>query len=319
MTRSFDPEFDILYADEVARAGDDPRRLRRHYASGHLIRIRRGAYVVTPLWEAADERQRHIARVLAAAHDAVRPYVAAGISAAAVWDAPVFIPFGAVVEIVDGYRGGGRSEPGVRRATAAAEFAYPVRRMGIDVTDVARTAIDLATRSTFPAALAAMDWAISAANPDATSVAVVRDRLREMGARPGARTAWRAAESAVSNSGSGGESFGRGVIHDLGFVDPVTQLELRDAEGAMYADYAWPDVKVLVEFDGFVKYRDPRFNHGDPLEKLRREREREARLRALGWTVVRITWADLQDPPRLARLLATVGVPRRQLWVRREK
>lgn len=315
MTRPFDPEFDIIYSDEVARAGDDPRRLRRLYAAGHLIRIRRGAYVLKERWQAADERQRHLAHVLAAAHDARERFVVAGESAAAVWDIPMFRGFGTVVEVLDDYKGGGRSEPGVRRLTVASRHAYAVERLGVAVTDLARSTIDVAAGRPLPEALAAVDWACSVRNPDRVTVSLIRDRLSEMGARPGARQVWRAAELAVANSGSGGESFGRGVLYELGFEEPVTQLEVRDAVGAMFPDFAWPECRVLAEFDGFIKYVDPRFNHGDPMEKLRLERAREARLRALGWSVVRITWQDLQDPPRLARLLVAAGVPRRRAGV----
>ncbi len=312
MTRPFDPEFDILYSDEVARAGDDPRRLRRLFAAGHLIRIRRGAYVLRERWDAADERQRHLAFVLAAAHDARERIIVAGISAAAVWGVPLFREFGTVVEVLDDYKGGGRSEPGVRRLTVASGHAHAVERLGLVVTDLARTTIDVASRGSLPEALSAVDWACSARNPDAIGAALIRDRLSEMGSRPGVRQVWRAAELAVANSGSAGESYGRGVLHELAFEAPVTQLEVRDAVGAMFPDFAWPGCRVLAEFDGFIKYVDTRFNHGDPLAKLRLERAREARLRALGWTVVRITWQDLQDPPRLARLLVAAGVPRRR-------
>jgi hypothetical protein len=313
MTRPFDPEFDIIYSGEVAQASDDPRRLRRLFATGHLIRVRRGAYVLAERWRTADERMRHVARVHAAAHDAHGPFVVAGCSAAAVWDAPVFGAFGEVVEVLDGYRGGGRSEPGVRRLTSAAAHDYAVPHGRLEVTDIARTAIDLAAGRPLPEALAALDWAISRRTVGATSIAVIRDRLSEMGPRRGARAVWRAAELAVRDSGSGGESYARGVIHELGFELPVTQLEIVDALGVLFADFAWPASKVIVEFDGWMKYADARFNHGDPLEKVRRERERDARLRALGWTVVHINWKDLKDPPRLARLLADAGVPRRVL------
>jgi len=311
MTRDFDPEYDIIYTDELARAGDDPRRLRRLFAAGQLVRIRRGAYVLASRWEAADERHRHLARVFAAAHDARSRFIVAGVSAAAVWETPVFRPFGTEVEVLDDYRGGGRSERGVRRLTAAAKHAHPVRRGGIEVTDLARTTVDAGAGRSLPEALAAIDWAISDRNPEATTVSAIRGRLSEMGRRRGLRPAWRATELAVANSGSGGESYCRGVIHELGFEAPVTQLELVDDQGAMYPDFAWPGCRALAEFDGFVKYADPRYNQGGPLEKLRRERAREARLRRLGWLVVRITWAELRDPPGLARLLASAGVARR--------
>lgn len=254
MTRPFDPEFDVIYSDEVAQLGDDPRRLRRLFAAGHLIRVRRGAYVLTERWLAADERMRHLARVHAASHHARERFVVAGTSAAAVWDAPVFAPYGDVVEVLDGYRGGGRSEPGVRRLTSAAEHDHAVTLGRLEVTDVARTAIDLAAGRPLPEALAAIDWAISHRTPVATTLAVIRDRLREMGPRRGVRVVWRAAELAVADSGSGGESFARGVVHELGFEAPVCQLEVVDAVGRMFADFAWPGCRVIVEFDGWLKY-----------------------------------------------------------------
>ena len=324
MTRLFDPEYDILYTADVARAGDDPRTLRRLHAQGHVHRIRRGAYALSTQWDAADARTQHIAHVLAAVHDSVRPVVIAGVSAAALWNAPTFTgfdsgtEFGAEVQVLDAYRGGGRSEPGVRRLTRFVELASPVVRFGVQVTDVARTAIDLSRGAKLPVALAVCDWAISVTNPDATTVSVIRDRLTQMGSSHGARPVWRALELAVPNSGSAGESFFRGVVHELGFERPVTQWECRDERGVMFMDLVWERVRVAVEFDGLVKYRDPRYLHGDALETIRREKERESRLRALGWTVVRATWADLQDPPRLARILAGAGVPRRLEFVRRE-
>ena len=44
-----------------------------------------------------------------------------------------------------------------------------------------------------------------------------------------------------------------------------------------------------------LKYTDP--------SALRREKVREDRLRELGYEVVRLTWADLDDPSLVARRL----------------
>ncbi|MDQ2782240.1 MAG: hypothetical protein M3Y26_06850, partial [Actinomycetota bacterium] len=46
--------------------------------------------------------------------------------------------------------------------------------------------------------------------------------------------------------------------------------------------------RVLVEFDGRVKYTSQ--------QDLWDEKRREDRIRALGWEVVRLTWADLRRP-----------------------
>ena len=124
MSRPFDPEFDILYAAAVAQAGDDPRRLRRLFASGHLHRIRRGAYVLTTRWATADERQQHLAHVYAAAHDARGEFIVAGLSAASVWRVPVFRNLGVVVEVLDAYRGGG----GVPNPGCAGSRQRPISR-----------------------------------------------------------------------------------------------------------------------------------------------------------------------------------------------
>lgn len=78
----------------------------------------------------------------------------------------------------------------------------------------------------------------------------------------------------------------------------------------MFADFAWPEFGVLGEFDGESKFTDPEMSGGDPLGRLRAQRRREARLRGLGWTVVRFEWADTFDPARVIRLLASAGVPR---------
>ncbi len=59
-------------------------------------------------------------------------------------------------------------------------------------------------------------------------------------------------------------------------------------------DFFFPEYGTVVEFDGLVKYGD------GSREALIQEKLREDRLRALGLEVVRITWQDLDDPPRTA-------------------
>ena len=55
----------------------------------------------------------------------------------------------------------------------------------------------------------------------------------------------------------------------------------------------------FVEFDGAVKY-----SGADGRQALVDEKHREDELRRLGYRVVRLTWRDLADPERVARLLA---------------
>jgi very-short-patch-repair endonuclease len=72
----------------------------------------------------------------------------------------------------------------------------------------------------------------------------------------------------------------------------VPQVPVHEQDGRLVGrvDFVVEGRKVIVEFDGRLKYAD-----GDA-STLWDEKRREDRLRALGYTVVRITWADLQRP-----------------------
>ncbi|WP_109473765.1 hypothetical protein [Ornithinimicrobium cavernae] len=56
--------------------------------------------------------------------------------------------------------------------------------------------------------------------------------------------------------------------------------------------------KVIVEFDGLVKYAGL-----DGRRALAAEKMREDRLRRLGYAVVRLTWRDLDNPARVRSLI----------------
>jgi very-short-patch-repair endonuclease len=93
---------------------------------------------------------------------------------------------------------------------------------------------------------------------------------------------------------SPGESRTRMVLSALGLpVEP--QVEIIDADGELVGrvDFLVAD-RVVVEFDGAVKYR------GDSgADVLIAEKRREDRLRELGYEVVRVTWDELAHPERL--------------------
>lgn len=91
---------------------------------------------------------------------------------------------------------------------------------------------------------------------------------------------------------SPGETRTAYLLRALGF-DPEPQVELV-AEGRRYrADFRIRGTRVLVEFDGAVKYADPR--------ALFQEKQREDALRRAGWVVVRLVWADLADVAEVRR------------------
>jgi hypothetical protein len=87
-----------------------------------------------------------------------------------------------------------------------------------------------------------------------------------------------------------------GVELALAGVVATPQVEIRAPGGRLVArvDFLVDGTDVVVEFDGRVKYAD-----GDP-RVLWDEKRREDDLRALGYVVVRVRWADLERPGAVA-------------------
>ncbi|ANS77479.1 hypothetical protein SGUI_0083 [Serinicoccus hydrothermalis] len=124
---------------------------------------------------------------------------------------------------------------------------------------------------------------------------VSQEELGRLAARGGAGVR-RAVEHADPSSESVGESAARQVMRLLGYV-VRTQVEFRDDRGFVgRVDFHLPELGVVVEFDGAVKYAG-----AEGRQALVREKAREDRLRALGLAVVRLVWSDLSDPELVRR------------------
>lgn len=109
-----------------------------------------------------------------------------------------------------------------------------------------------------------------------------------------------------------GESGLRVLLEILGYrVRP--QVLIRDnGKAVARVDFYLPDLGVVVEFDGAVKYAG-----ADGRDALVAEKRREDRLRRLGLAVVRITWSQLYRPDLIRELvdaaaLASLRRPGRQ-------
>lgn len=103
---------------------------------------------------------------------------------------------------------------------------------------------------------------------------------------------------------SPGESRTRVILHGLGIRDLEPQVVIRDGDGRFVArvDFLLGRSPVVIEFDGKMKY-----DGIDGKQALVDEKAREDRLRALGYEIVRLTWADLARPGRVkAMVLAAV-------------
>ena len=170
---------------------------------------------------------------------------------------------------------------------------------GLAVTDVARTALDLARSLPFEAAVVAIDAAL---HEGLLPRDLLEQRLFDVAGTRGSRHAARVVRFADGRSGSVGESRSRVVLADLGLAPSSLQFEVRTAKGAFVArtDFAWEEHGVVGEFDGQVKYGRLLRPGQDPGEAVFEEKRREDAIRDESWVVVRWTWPDLTDRARLA-------------------
>ncbi|MGH2729496.1 MAG: DUF559 domain-containing protein [Actinomycetota bacterium] len=73
------------------------------------------------------------------------------------------------------------------------------------------------------------------------------------------------------------------------FPEPVRQHEVILSFGPVHIDFAYPERKLGIETDDYG-------SHGNP-KSFDRDRERDAELQAMGWRILRFTWAQLRWRP----------------------
>jgi very-short-patch-repair endonuclease len=81
-------------------------------------------------------------------------------------------------------------------------------------------------------------------------------------------------------------------LDDRRFPAPQTNVLIEGKE----VDFAWPASRLIIELDSWEYHRTRAAFEDD--------RRTDRRLKAAGWTVLRVTWRDLDEPGRLAAELA---------------
>ena len=172
-------------------------------------------------------------------------------------------------------------------------------RAGVSLTPPGRTWLDLSAHLPPGALLAVTDQMLARRYPR-------RDLDRMLASARGVRGARRArAVLAIAHprAGSPMESVLRWLLHEAGLPAPALQHVVRDSSGTFLGevDLAWPDRRVIVEFDGEV-HRQRRVFVND----LRRQNG----LVLAGWTVLRFTSADVLGRPWhvVATIRAALGL-----------
>ncbi|GAB3618520.1 hypothetical protein GCM10027416_30770 [Okibacterium endophyticum] len=182
-----------------------------------------------------------------------------------------------------------------------------------------RTVLDVARSNSTEASVMLLDAELHRLSPrrnrerDAGARALIElsDRLAALGTAPGTRRARSVLCLSTHLAESPGESLSRVGMLTHGFPPPVLQYRVDDERGLVgYADFAWPEFRLLGEFDGYTKYTRGQLTRGASIEDIVwAEKQREDRMRARGWSMVRWLWADALDASRLAVLLNGAGLP----------
>jgi hypothetical protein len=97
----------------------------------------------------------------------------------------------------------------------------------------------------------------------------------------------------------------------LGLPAPELQVDFYDERGFIgTVDFYWPELELIGEFDGEVKYgAQRRYQRSlSPTQVLIAEKEREDRLRRVSKNFARWGWKVALDRPRLANLLRPFGL-----------
>ncbi len=298
----------LFRADAFGTDSRETRRLSRGAARGALVVVHPGVYARAADWAALGERDRHRLRVQGAVGSLSARLVVSHGSAAAMHGLRVLGSMPDRVHVTDPARSRSQSWSRVMKHAGPLDDEDVDRVDGILVTSLARTLVDVALTAAFADAVVSLDSGLR--RPGVTR-ADLRARLARRSAR--ARVAaQRAVEFASPLSHSGGESWCRCRLAELGAPDPVLQHVFRDSLGEVGpVDFWFADAGVVVEFDGDMKYLDERYSGGlSASEVVLKERRRERRLLALPEVrdVVRADWRDLAEPWRLRRLIVGAGV-----------
>lgn len=163
---------------------------------------------------------------------------------------------------------------------------------GLDVVVPALAVLGTALVAGVPSGIAAAD---SALRLELTTKEELERWLTRMRHTPGLGAARHVVAQASPTAESPGESLARLVLLELGY-EVIPQFRIVDEGGRLVArvDFLLPELGVVVEFDGRIKYE----GH-DGAAALAAEKHREDRVRALGYGMARLVWADLFRPARV--------------------
>jgi hypothetical protein len=283
----------LLLRRDAVECGYDDNYLARLVRAGAITRIRQGAYASTPVWGELDQRGRHLLRVEAVTEQYDDDIAVSHDSAVLRWGGPDHgLDLSAVnVTHLDG--AGGRRAAGVVHHEGDCRVLDVSRLGGHWCLSPPRTVLDIAMKHGLEVGVVVADDFIHRRLTGSEELRQLYDQVRFW---PGALILRLVIDLATGKPESVGESLGWLLFRNQRLPRPEQQFEVLHPDGRLAGrtDWAWPEQKVLGEFDGLGKYLRGRRPGESIADCVMREKRREDMLRELtGWRFIRLVWADL--------------------------
>jgi hypothetical protein len=266
---------------------------------GTLTVVRRGIYTDSETWNALDQdRGRHRLRTRAATMRMTRAFVASHDSSAHEHGLEILNPPDPHVHITRPGSTNAWTEYGVKHHLARYRLEQVSPIDGLDVLDLARTAVDIAREHGEPYGEIACDAAMRMGVPRSA----LEDACAIMTHWPYHRRTERAVAFARAEAANLAETMSRILIEELGIGETDPQFPVQLDSGRV----AWGDVRVnrhIFEFFGEIKLRPPEAGgvaRAPAYEVVRDAKRRDIELGHEGLGVSHLMWADLWGAERAA-------------------
>ncbi|MCW2852767.1 MAG: hypothetical protein JWM84_2431 [Nocardioides sp.] len=295
----------LLRRDALA-LGIDDNALARMVRLGELVRIRHGVYVARAEWGALSGPQRH--RVQTRAVQALyRDHVAVSHTSQAIADgAPDWGHDLRAVHLTH-LAGGGRRRAGIVHHEGSLRVPDLSRSGEGWHTTPTRTVLDCCNLLSTEAGLVLANWYL---HEGLTTTEELEARYVELQRSPRMLAVRLVLRLADGRAESVGESRFLYLVWRAGLPRPVLQWDVWDGDFLVgTVDAVWPELGVMAEFDGKVKYGRLLKPGQSAADAVFAEKVREDRIRELtGFRMIRPIWSDLERPyllvQRLRRIMA---------------
>jgi very-short-patch-repair endonuclease len=268
----------VVRRAQLVALGLHPRAVDRRLASGRLHVLHPGVYSV------GDRALPPLAPLAAAVYASGRGAVASHRSAAALHELRAYDGWPEVTASP-----GARKHDGIRIRRTQLRADEITRVRGIPVTTVARTLLDLGAIDDV-----LVDKAVRQAEFigvfDLDEVSRLVERYPRRRGTGRLREVVRSAADSDMRTRSDLEARFYALVVDAHLPTPEVNGTVELGELTIEADAVWRDAKLIVELDG-------RQAHATR-DAFERDRERDRAAALGGWTVIRITWRQLNEQPK---------------------